>query len=180
MFLINLLNTYLNKTTLKNLLKINITTVFETYKKLYEQIDCFINSWTVTSSIYNGKSLRNLLMTRFLCFIGVVVVIKRENSNRVRNALEKFDLNLQFTIDTLNNFVPHCIYTVHRFIVNPPIQANAPIMQHLFDSLLKLLGSLSSFVVLQSFGMKENFKLNLKISKIWKALEESKNLKQCV
>ena len=115
------MNTYLNKTTLKNLLKINITTAFETFKRLYEQTDCFINSWTVTSSIYNGKLLRNLLMTKFLCFIGVVVVIKRENSNRVRNALEKFDLNLQFTIDTLNNFVPHCIYTVHRFIVNPPI-----------------------------------------------------------
>ena len=44
MFLINHLNTYLNKTTLKNLLKINITTVFKTYKKLYEQIDCFIKS----------------------------------------------------------------------------------------------------------------------------------------
>lgn len=180
MFLINHLNTYLNKTTLKNLLKINITTVFKTYKKLYEQIDCFINSWTVTSSIYNGKLLRNLLMTKFLCFIGVVVVIKREDLNRVRKALENFDLNLKFTIDTLNNFVPHYIYTVHRFIVNPPIQANAPIMQHRFDSLLKLLGSLLSFVVLQSFGMKENLKLNLKISKIWKALEESKNLKHCV
>ena len=36
-----------------------------------------------------------------------LVVIKPEDLNRVHNALNNFDRNLKFTLDTFNDVVPH-------------------------------------------------------------------------
>lgn len=52
----------------------------------------------VVKEFIDNKSLTTrLLMT---------LVIKPEASNRVRNALNNFDRNLKFTLDTFNDVVP--------------------------------------------------------------------------
>ena len=42
------------------------------------------------------------------CYVDdTLVVIKPEDLNRVRNALNNFDRNLKFTLDIFNDVVPH-------------------------------------------------------------------------
>lgn len=44
----------------------------------------------------------------------ITVVIKPENLNRVRNPLNNFDRNLQFTLVTYNDVAPHFLdFEVH-------------------------------------------------------------------
>ena len=40
-----------------------------------------------------------------------LVIIKPEDLNRVHNALNSFDCNLKFTLDTFHDIVPHFLDT---------------------------------------------------------------------
>ena len=116
----NFIATQLKKRTLNNLIKDTCSkTVFSENDKLYQQIDGVI----MGSSL--GPLLANIIMTemektiikkfvddRILLFYeryvdDTLVVIKREHLKLVHDALNNFDKNLNFTVDTFDDVVPH-------------------------------------------------------------------------
>ena len=116
----NFIATQLKKRTLNNLIKDTCSkTVFSENDKLYQQIDGVITG----SSL--GPLLANIIMTemektikkkfiddRILLFYGryvddKLVVIKREHLELVHSTLNNFDKNLNFTVDTFDDVVPH-------------------------------------------------------------------------
>ena len=115
-----LIATQLKKLTLKKLIKDTCSkTVFSTNDILYQQID----GVSMCSSL--GPLLANIILTKMektiikkfivdkiLLFYGryvddTLVVIKREHLKLVHVALNKFEKNLNFTVGTLDNVVPH-------------------------------------------------------------------------
>ena len=116
----NLVQTTISKKTLRKLIKDTCTkTVFSANNILYEQID----GVSMGSSL--GPVLANIIMTEleqsvikpYIDF-GVIkfysryvddtlLVIKPEDIDTVHTSLNKFDKNLQFTVDKFENETPH-------------------------------------------------------------------------
>ena len=116
----NFVNTILRKETLKKLIKDTCSKiVFTANKKLYQQIDDVSMGSSLGPLIANNimtaleqKFTKQFIDDKTLTFYGryvddTLVVIKREDLNRVHNALNNFDLNLKFSLNTFNNFVSH-------------------------------------------------------------------------
>ena len=119
----NLVDTQLRKRTLKKLIKDTCSKiVFTANKKLYQQIDgVSMGSYLGLANVIlanvimtelEQKVVKQLIDDKTLMLCGryvddTSVVIKPEDLNRVRNALNNFHLNLKFTRDTFNDIVPH-------------------------------------------------------------------------
>ena len=114
----NFVNTILRKETLKKLIKDTCSkTVFMANKKLYQQIDDVSMGSSLGPLTANNimtalewKFIKQFTDDKTLTFYGryvddTLVVIKREDLNH--NALNNFDLNLKFILNTFNNFVSH-------------------------------------------------------------------------
>ena len=89
------------------------------------------------------------------CYVDdTLVVIQLEDLNRVHNALNNFDHNLKFTLDTYSwsflHFLDIEIHTDGLGIYNKPTNTGqTPILQAFLHDAIKLHGSLILFTVLQ-------------------------------
>ena len=114
------IETTLKKSTLKKLIKDTCTkTVFSCNNQLYEQID------GVSMGSSMGPLLANIIMTELentvikklvddgtIKFYGryvddTLVVVKPDDISKIHDELNKFDKNIQFTVDTFENETPH-------------------------------------------------------------------------
>ena len=111
--------TQLKKQTLKKLIKDTCSkTVFSSNNKLYQQIDggSMGNSLRPLLANIIMTEMKKTIIKKFIddrilfygCYVnGTLVVIKREHLKLAHEALNIFNRNLNFTVDTFNNVAPH-------------------------------------------------------------------------